>query len=107
MVLSMQPFAISAVITETHFALHSLLDMKAARPLKEQLQAALKVGRPVVIDASLVERVSTACVQILSAFALTAAEAGTPVKLVLPSQSLRDAFESLGLGASLQQWKVE
>src|SRR5687768_14062425 len=50
------------------YALPPVLDMRAARQLKSNLRTVLASRGPCVIDAEAVERVCTACIQILAAF---------------------------------------
>lgn len=101
----MRPLSISNCAGESSLALQPLLDIKAARPLKEMLLQALAKSEPLTLDASLVERVSTACIQVLLAFASAMAAAGVPFTLAQPSQPLVEAFANLGLGPVLQKWE--
>ena len=89
------------------YGLPPALDMRAARKLKSDLQAILASRGPCVIDAEAVERVSTACIQILAAFFATAKRDGIAVVLVRPSQAFAESLDALGLSVVRKQWNVE
>jgi anti-anti-sigma regulatory factor len=77
--------------------LPSTLDLLAATPLREVLRAHLENGSAIVLDGSKVERVSTACLQVLLAAALVARRRGGSFHLNAPSPALFDAVTDLGL----------
>ena len=54
---------------EAEIVLDGVLDVTGATALRERLIAALDVGLPVTLDATAVERVDTAALQVLIAFA--------------------------------------
>jgi anti-anti-sigma regulatory factor len=89
------------------YALQPALDMRAARQLKSDLQAVLASRGPGVIEAEAVERVSTACIQILAAFFETAKRDGIAVILLRPSPALVESLDALGLSVVRKQWNVE
>jgi chemotaxis protein CheX len=89
------------------YALQPALEMRAARQLKRDLQAVLASRGPCLIEAEAVERVSTACVQILAAFFEAAKRDGIAVILLRPSQALVESLDALGLSVVRKQWNVE
>lgn len=78
-----------------------VLDLMASASLCEQLRAGLLTGEPLTLDGSEVERVSTACLQVLTAAALSARSHGLAFKLRAPSTTLVDALADLGLDQNL------
>lgn len=83
------------------------LDTAVAAPLKEALMAALERGLPVVVDASDVSRLSTACIQVLIAGGRAVAGAGRQFIVVRPSEALVAAFDDMGLFPVMMKWKIE
>jgi anti-anti-sigma regulatory factor len=73
------------------------LDLLAATPLREVLRAQLENDSAIVLDGSKVERVSTACLQVLLAAALAARRRGGSFQLNAPSPALFNAVTDLGL----------
>ena len=57
--------------------------------------------------ASLVERLSTACVQLLIATETTLKTTGNSLKVQNPSTTFTDSFHDLGLQSVLEQWIME
>lgn len=83
-------------------ALAPILDLPAAAPLKQQLEAALGDAAGVDIDASAVQRVTTACLQVLASAAKTAAEAGgAALRIQNPSPAFMEAVAMLALAPAL------
>ena len=78
------------------------LDMKAARPLKKELQSVLDSGSACLIDALSVHRVSTGCIQVLVAFLAAMKTAGRTAKLMNPSEALMAACKDVGLPTILE-----
>ena len=89
------------------FELGSILDVRAAQRLRTELCEALAKGETLTIDGKSVERISTACVQVLLAYVHAAAAAGTPASLAQPSRALAEAFCNLGLKSILKTWEGE
>lgn len=81
--------------------LASTLDLLAAGPLCEQLRERLNSDASFELDASEVERVSTACLQLLVAASLAARTRGGAVRFSKPSPALSQALADLGLDQSL------
>ena len=77
------------------------LDLGAAEQLHVALQALVARDAPIRIDASPVERVSTAALQVLVATAMAARQHGLAFALAAPSGILREASHDLGLDAAL------
>lgn len=88
-------------------SLGSVLDIRQAERLKQVLGQALENGNQIKVDASPVERLSTACAQILIAATAAMETAGIPFTLLHPSQDFVDAFDDLGLLPVLKQWNIE
>ena len=89
---------------KTFCDLGATLDLRAAPPLKAAMLRALDKQRPLTLDASSVERLSTACIQLLVACGSAFKNAGHALTLSEPSESFSAAFADLGLEPELQQW---
>lgn len=90
-----------ASIERLSLALDPVLDLRAAAPLKETLQQGLGREAPLVIDASAVTRMSTACIQVFTAFVLETQKNGIPLTLKNSSAVFDSAFANLGLAGIL------
>ena len=90
-----------------YLELPQCLDLRSAVQLKAVLSEALAIGAPLTVDASSVERLSTACVQILIAFAKAAREAGQGLIFQRPSNAFVGVFASLGLRHEMNNWAIE
>jgi anti-anti-sigma regulatory factor len=73
------------------------LDISGARDLYDTLQAALGVQCPVVLDATCVERIDTAVLQMLCAFVRDAQASGMVVQWRQPSPALENAARLLNV----------
>jgi chemotaxis protein CheX len=100
-------FAIVADHGVSRLSLTPVLGMREARPLKQALEEALAKGLPVILVAQPVERLSTACAQLLVAFAAAMEQAGLPLRLSRPSQAFLASLSELGLDPILKKWGVE
>lgn len=78
-------------------ALPAMLDLAGADLLHRQLRLACTLENAVVLDGSLVERVSTACVQVLVAAAVATRARGLCFTLMRASPALMTALDELGL----------
>ncbi len=87
--------------------LASVMDMRAAEPLKATLLEALAGQQPLSIKADAVDRMSTPCIQVLIAAATAMQRTEMPFKLTGPSDAFIDAFNDLGLFPVLKQWDIE
>lgn len=88
-------------------ALPGTLDTAVATPLKDAFVQAVADGRAVVVDASAVARLSTACIQVLIAGGKAVAAAGQPFIVAKPSEALVSAFDDMGLFPVMMTWKIE
>ncbi|TWI02816.1 ABC-type transporter Mla MlaB component [Luteimonas cucumeris] len=73
------------------------LGIEAAAELKQQLAAHLAQPQPLALDAGAVQRVHTACVQVLCTFFRERRQAGRDTGFAAASTSLRDAARLLGV----------
>ena len=73
------------------------LDISGAKDLSETLQAALRAQCPVVLEATHVERVDTAVLQMLCAFVRDAQASGMVVQWRQPSPALENAARLLNV----------
>ncbi|MHC4447657.1 MAG: STAS domain-containing protein [Planctomycetota bacterium] len=87
--------------------LGSVLDIRAAEPLRDVLRRAISKGGPLALDAGSVDRMSTPCIQILIAAAAAVKEAETTFTIVGPSDTFIESFNELGLFPVLKQWNIE
>jgi chemotaxis protein CheX len=88
------------VMTAVHEAVLTLpaaLDRLAVEPLCQTLQRRLAAGEPLLIDGSLVERVSTASLQVLLSAARSAAARDVAFRLSGASEALIEALDDLAL----------
>ncbi len=61
----MEPFTIESTLTQTRLSLHGTLGIEQARALKDALQAALKPGLELSLNASALTRCDAAILQTL------------------------------------------
>ncbi len=83
----------------------SSLDMQTAETLAGLLREAAGLSRPVVIDASAVERVSTSAIQLLLAMDRAMSGAGGELTLENPSGAFMAAFADCGIRPADMNWK--
>ncbi len=88
-------------------SLEPVLDMRVATPLKDMLLQGLAQKRNLIIDASAVSRMSTACVQVLAAFILETQKTNTSLVISRMSPVFESAFTNLGLGGILEAVKPQ
>ena len=88
-------------------SLDPVLDLRAAGPLKILFQQGLDRGLPLALDASAVGRMSTACVQVLTALILETQKRGTALVLKKSSPAFDAAFINLGLADILKSIKPQ
>lgn len=81
--------------------LKAQLDIREAVDLKTQLGTLLESDREIVLDASKVEKVDTAIMQLLTAFYRSAKAQGIVVKWKNPSDRMLRSAELLGLSTPL------
>lgn len=102
-----QSFRILARGKGSHCDLGATLDLRAAQPLKNALLRALGKKKSLVLEASSVERLSTACIQLLIAAGTAFKEADLAFSLQNPSATLAESFNDLGLRPVLEEWRLE
>ncbi len=103
----MTSFDLKTTDNGAEIELASVMDMRAADPLKTALLEALAGQQPLSIKADAVDRMSTPCIQVLVAGATAMQRTDMPFKLTGPSQAFIDAFNDLGLFPVLKQWDIE
>lgn len=89
---------------EVRLILPADLDLPMAQMLLDGVRHAFASPRAIRIEAEGVERVSTACVQILLSATQQAAERAITLIIVRPSAALTEICEDLGLSDWLKQW---
>ena len=102
-----EPVLVASGKKESRITLGPVLDIRAAGPLRDGLQKALKRGKPIVLDAAQVDRLSTPCIQVLLAAGKTAEAGGGRIQLAQASDAFVAAFSDLGLFAALMSWQAE
>src|SRR5262249_27605464 len=102
------PVQLASGKKDSRITLGAVLDIRAAAPLRDALQKAVKRGKPILIDAGQVARLSTRCIQILLAAGKDGGDAAAPrMTLVQTSDAFVSAFSDLGLFANLMSWQAE
>jgi phospholipid transport system transporter-binding protein len=86
---------------ETRLSFEPVLDISHAIQLRAELDRALSSRVPISLDASRVERVDTAAVQLLAVFCRSARDAGLKPRWHATSEAMREATALLGLGDAL------
>ena len=89
-----------------NLALDPVLDLRAAAILKDILQQGMARGLDLSIDAGAVSRMSTACVQVLTAAVLEARKSAAALTLKKSSPAFDSAFINLGLAGILDSIKL-
>jgi chemotaxis protein CheX len=102
-----EPVLVANGKKESRVTLGPVLDIRAAGPLRDGLQKAMKRGKPIVLDAALVDRLSTPCIQVLLAAGKSAEGAAARIVLAQASDAFVAAFSDLGLFANLMSWQAE
>jgi chemotaxis protein CheX len=87
------------------YGLPQILDLTQARGLRDRLIALLATST-VVLDASVVERMSTPCAQVLLAAGRAAEAADARFQIVNASHVFRAALADLGLQSEFGNWMV-
>jgi len=96
---NMDPVHIEHTADTTHVTLEAALGIADARALHQKLGAALAAATPVVMDASRVERLDAAVMQVLTGFCRAVHERGLALTWQNPSPILQQAVRLLGLEA--------
>jgi len=83
--------------------LPAVADLTEAAPLKSRLEQALASGSGLTVDASAVQRISSPCLQILVAGAVSfTKEGGAPLMIADPSEAFCETASVLGLTNALR-----
>ncbi len=77
--------------------LPAVLDTPAADPLRVTLRQAVEKGQPLLLDGAAVERIGTACLQVLLAGREAAARGALPFAIVNPAPALVEMAALAGL----------
>jgi len=77
--------------------LPAILDTPAAGPLRVTLRQAVEKGQPLLLDGAAVERIGTACLQVLLAGREAAARGALPFAIVNPAPALVEMAALAGL----------
>lgn len=93
---SMDPLHIQHTADTTHVALEAALGIRDARMLHEKLETVLAAATTVVIDASRVERLDAAAMQVLAGFTRAAHDRGLALSWQNPSPVFQQAARVLG-----------
>ncbi|MFC3050818.1 STAS domain-containing protein [Kordiimonas pumila] len=88
------------------FSLPQVLDLLAAQGLKDKLLEFFDLEGDLLIEGSDVERISTPCIEVLVAAQKAFKNAERAFQIKNPSEYLSEAFETLGLGTDLDQWRI-
>ena len=102
-----EPVVVANGKKDSRVTLGPVLDIRAAAPLRDGLQTALKRGKPVVLDAAQVDRLSTPCIQVLLAAGKSAEAGSCRIQLAQVSDAFVAAFSDLGLFAALMSWQAD
>ena len=91
------PVRVKQQKTQTHVSLHSSMGIAQARELYQLLSPVIARGLPVVLDASKVERIDTAVLQLFVVLSRTLQKKGVPLRLRKVSDTFSLSSELLGL----------
>lgn len=98
----MEPVHIEHTADTTHLTLEVALGIADARRLHEKLDGVLAAATPVVINASRVEHLDAAVMQVLTGFCRAARDRSLAVSWQHPSPALQQAVRLLGLESVLE-----
>lgn len=90
----------------TRFGLGTAQTMQSAKELHASLVEAADRTQPLIVDASSIERFSTASVQLLLAARKAFTERNIPMMVSLPSDAFLNAFRDLGIEPSGLGWTM-
>lgn len=97
----------TAIDKGRRLTLAPILDILVAEPLREMLRESVVLGGRLEIDAGMVERVTTPCVQVLVAGTAALSAKGIDVAIRRPSEPFMTALYDLGLRDVVAQWTIE
>lgn len=89
--------------SRTAIRLEQALDLRAAALLRDEAHQALAQGNDLEVDASAVQRVGLACLQILLSARRSFAAQGVGFTLTAPSEAMVDACRMAGMDELLEQ----
>ena len=81
---------------------NAVFDISVVTDFKAMLQQSLAGGQAIVLDASKVERIDTAALQLLTALCQDSVTKGVEISWVNPSESLTYAAKLMGLESVLR-----
>ena len=87
-------------------SLPQVLDLTVVHALKENLLDRVTNAPSLVIDASEVEKIGSAAIQLLHAASVSMQGQGKPVSVKEPSSAFVQGFKDIGFGADLENWSV-
>lgn len=93
----MQSISVRRRLRQVHIVLRAIVDIAQVQPLKDALAKALSYRLPICLHARDLERIDTAAVQTVLAFAFAARNQGLTLRLVGASQTLTNTWHNLGL----------
>jgi len=102
----MEPFELSSTDEGTMVGLQPILDIRVADALKQTFLEAAEAGKPVTIDATMVERIFTPCIQVILAATEALEEKEVAFSFKAPTEAFVSAFDELGLFPTMMKWKV-
>jgi anti-anti-sigma regulatory factor len=91
------PVRVKQQKTQTHVSLHSSVGIAQVQELYQLLSPVIARGLPVVLDASKVERIDTAVLQLFAVFSQSLQKKGVPLRLKKASDAFFLSSELLGL----------
>lgn len=89
---------------EVRVGLPGDLDLAMAAPLADAMRHAAGLGKPVLVAADQVERLSSAPVQVLLAAVKQIEAQGGKLTIVKPSEVFVETCDDLGLSGWLKKW---
>ncbi len=88
----------------TELSLGTMLDAGSAAEFHQALKSALDTKNSLVLEASDVDRISTAGLQLILAASVECAGNNRRFELKNPSNKLRDGLNDLGLAEQVDSW---
>ncbi|WP_417797870.1 STAS domain-containing protein [Terasakiella pusilla] len=99
-----EAFEIKVENDKAILALLPILDMSAADSLLDALRSCVSSYSHLVLDASVVERISTPCIQVLLAAAFKVEKNGGRFSMKNVSPTFERGMRDLGLSDYLRKW---
>ncbi len=88
------------------FVLSEVLDISVAQNMRSELLARVAADTPLTIDASRVEKIGTAAIQLLHAAGLARAVRGKSMIVKNPTPAFVAGFTDIGFAADLNNWSA-